>query len=157
MSTIDTVLSARIFAALRTSAVANAAGVAAGTWSDTTIPHVFKGSGPYIGGRNRGRLPFIEFWIESQPFAAEHFQGGTVITTVRIVAHVGGRDLETANDLADAMLAFGIAAIRSEAVDNYTAMGDDQIAALEAGPWGHMRQATMTFEHTFDRTIYEAQ
>lgn len=157
MSTIDTVLGTRIYAALRTAAVATAAGIAAGTWADTTISRVFKGNGPYLGARNRGRLPFMEFYLDAQPFTQEHPQGGTVVTTVKVVAHVGGRDLEAASDLAAAMLGFGMAAIRSEAVDNYTAMGDDQIGALEPGPWGHMRVASMTFEHTYDRTIYEAQ
>lgn len=155
MSSTGTVISTRVFAALRDAVVAAQAGIATLTWASTVTPRVFRGFTGYLAGRNRGRLPFMEFDIESQGFAHETLDGGTMVSTVRIRAHCGGRDPETAGNLLEGMLAAGLAAIRSEAADNYTALGDDQIGALEQGPWGHTREATLTIEHTFARSDYE--
>lgn len=156
MATIGTVISSRIFTALRSASVAAQAGVAEATWSSTATPRVFRGLGGYLNGRNRGRLPFVEFDVQAQGFNHEVYEGGTVISTVVVLAHCGGRDLETAGNLLEGILASGLAAIRSEATDNYTALGDDDIGPLEAGPWGHQRRATLTIEHTFARSDYEA-
>lgn len=155
MGTIGTVLSTRVFAALRSAGVATQAGVAEATWASTTVSRVFRGLCGYLGGRNRGRLPFVEFDIRSQGFDHETLEGGTVTSTIRLLAHCGGRDAETAGNLLEAILAAGLAAIRSEASDNYTALGNDQIDELEQGPWGHQRSASLTIEHTFARSDYE--
>lgn len=155
MSTAGTVLTARVFSGCRAAGVATQAGVLLATWSSTTVPRVFRGLAGYLGGRNRGRLPLIEFDIQTQRFAQETEQGGMLLSTVTLRCHVGGRDLETAGNLAEAILAAALAAIRSEAVDNYTAQGDDEIGPLQPGPLGHFRDATMRFEHTFARTSYE--
>ncbi len=156
MSTIGTVLSTRIYAALRDAAVAAQAGVAAGTWASTTVSHVFRDFTGYMLGRNRGRLPFIEFEISSEAFHQDTVEGGTVKTTVTLRAHVGGRDPEAASNMLEGILAAGMAKIRSEAVDNYTALGDDAMQPTVPGPWGLMREVAMEFEHTYDRGTYDS-
>lgn len=155
MSTAGTVLTARVFQGARVAAVAAQAGLAAGVWASTTVPHVFRGLAGYIGGRNRGRLPFIEFDIATQKFDQRTEIGGDLMTTLTMRCHVGGRDPETAGNLAEAILTAAINAIRVETVDNYTAIGSDSIGAVEQGPWGHFRDAQMQFDHTFSRTTYE--
>lgn len=155
MASTGTVISTRVFAALRDATVATQAGVAALTWSSTTTPRVFRGFTGYLAGRNRGRLPFMEFDLETQGFAHETLEGGTLTSSIRVRAHCGGRDQQAAGDLLEGMLAAGLVAIRSEVSDNYTALGSDQLGALEPGPWGHTREVTLTFEHTFARSDYE--
>lgn len=155
MSSTGTVISTRVFAALRDSTVAAQAGIAGATWSSTAVPRVFRGFTGYLAGRNRGRLPFMEFDLETQGFAHETLEGGTLTSSIRVRAHCGGRDPQAAGDMLEGMLAAGLAVIRSEATDNYTALGGDQISALDQGPWGHVREATLTIEHTFARSDYE--
>ena len=155
MSTVGSILSVRIFSALRAATVAAQAGVASVTWSSTSVPRVFRGNDGATGGRNRGRLPYVEFDIVSLPYASEHAQGGTVTAVVAIKAHAGGRDLETIGNLLEGILSAGLASIRSESTDNYCAFGSDEIGPLEPGPWGSMRTAKMDIEFTFDRTDYE--
>ena len=155
MSTTQSILAERIFAALRSAPVADQAGIATATWASTTIPRVFQGFSGYLAGRNRGRLPFIEFEFQSQGFAHETFEGGTVSTVVTLRAHCGGRDLETAGNLLNAMIASSLAELRSEAADNYTAFGSDQITVIQQGPWGHFIECQTNFEHTFARSDYE--
>ena len=150
-----TVLSERVFSAMRSPQVADAASVSSATWSSTTVPRVFSGIAGYLGGRNRGRLPFVEFSIASQDFAHATLEGGTVTSSVIIRAHCGGRDPETATNLLRAILTAGLAAVRDEAADNYTALGDDRLGDTELGPWGHMQDASLTVEHTFARDDYE--
>lgn len=147
-------ISGRIFAALRSEFVAESAGVLGATWNSVAIPRVFRGFTGYIKGRNRGRLPFLEFEVETQAFALDTLEGGTQSSSVRIRAHCGGADPEVASDLLAAILGAGLAAVRTEAVDNYTALGDDQISAVSPGPWGHMREAVSTFQHSYGRSDY---
>lgn len=155
MSNTGTVINERVFAALRASAVANEAGISSATWASATTPRVFNGLVGYLAGRSRGRLPFIEFSIDSQGFNQEHFQGGTVSSVLTIRAHCSGRDMQVASDLLRGILTAALSSIRDEAGDNYTAFGSDDMSAVQPGPWGHMQDATVTMEHTFDRTDYE--
>lgn len=155
MATSATVLYARVVAALRTNAVASAAGVGNGVWSSSSTPRVFQELQGYLGGRNRGRLPFIEFDIDSQNYNKDHFQGGTLTSLLRIRAHCGLRDVVAAGTLIDSILTSALAAVRSEAVDNYTALGDDQVSLLEYGVWGHYGDATMTIVQSYASNDYE--
>jgi hypothetical protein len=141
--------------AFQDPSVADAASIAPSAWAAASTPHVFRGFGGYLGGRNRGRLPFIEFDIQTQPFAQETPEGGTVTTAVRVVAHVGGRDLEAANDVLDNMLIAGLACLRSEAEDNYMAIGSEEVGQIEQGPWGHQMALTLSVEHSYGRDTYE--
>ena len=109
----------------------------------------------YLGGRNRGRLPFVEFDISSQSYNQEHFQGGTLISALRVRAHCGLRDVVAAGTLLDLMVTAAIASIRSELVDNYTAMGSDSTTDSGYGAWGHFQDATLTIEQSFARLDYE--
>ena len=154
-TTIGTVLSERVVSALRSSDVAAHAGVAAAAWASAATPRVFRGIAGFLGGRNRGRLPFIEFDISSIDYAHETREGGSATTTARIVAHAGGRDPETAGNLLEAILTAGLIALRDESVDNYTALGSDAISELTLGPWGHQRETQITVVHSYGRSDYE--
>ena len=154
-TTIGSVLSERIFSALRSSDVAAHAGVAAATWASTTTPRIFRGIAGFLGGRNRGRLPFVEFDISGIDYSHATLEGGAATTTARIVAHAGGRDPETAGNLLEAILTAGLIAIRDESADNYTALGSDAIGPLTLGPWGHQRETTITVVHSYGRSDYE--
>ncbi len=145
----------RLFTALRIAAVAAAAGVASGTWADTTVPRVFRGLAGFLGGRNRGRLPFVEFDIVGQGYEQESFDGGTMTQTVTVRVHLGSRDPEVASALANSILASCLAAIRSEGTDNLTAIGGDQINGMQPSPWGIQRDAVLTIEQSFGRASYE--
>lgn len=157
MSTTNTVLRTRVVTQCRIAAVATAAGVGAVAWADTVVPHVFGGMAGGIFGRNRGRLPFIEVATDSQPFTAESNVGGMVRTVIRLRVNVGGADHETAEAQANAILTAAIAAIRSVAADNYTALGDDVIERFKPGPTWHQQEAVLTVEHSFSRSDYEVQ
>ena len=153
-SSFQAVIAARVLANLRLPAVAAAAGVASGVWADTTATRVFRGLSGFLAGRNRGRLPFIEFDIETQQFTQDTIEGGTATSTVHLIAHCGGRDPAVASELLAAILSAGFAAIRLETTDNYTALGDDQIGATMQGPFGHQRDGTLTISHSFARSDY---
>lgn len=149
MATAGSVLANRIETALAAAAVYTQAGVA------SMSGRIFRGLGGYLGGRCRGRLPFIEYDIVSQAFNNDSRDGGQLAQRVTVRVHVGGRDLGTASALTEAVLAAALASIRSDASDNLTDMGDDAIGEIQPGPWGHQRDAEMTIMQTFDRDSYE--
>jgi hypothetical protein len=144
-------------AALQVASVASAAGVPALTWASVSAPHVFRGFGAYTGGRNRGRLPFIEYDIQSQPFNQETYEGGTVETVVRITVHAGGRDLESINTLLDEIIIASLASMRSQAVDTLMAIGSESVGAIEQSPWGHQMSADITVSNSYGRDTYERE
>lgn len=160
MSTSATVLRAQVIAAVRGSTV-SAAAVAAGAtgmtalvWGSTTIPHVFDGVREgFIGGRNRGRCPFVEVQVGPQRFDSTTIDGGSLLSDVLLTAHAAERDAET---LLNAILIAALAAIRSTPLYGYTAQGDDEIGVAERGPMGWKLQAKVTVMQSFDRTTYEA-
>lgn len=155
MTTPGSVLASRIYLACQAGAVANQAGVAPLTWASASAPRVFRGLGGYLSGRNRGRLPFIEFDISGQEFTQASPDGGELVSQVIVRAHCGGPSLEAAGDRLEGILLAALASIRSEAEDEYMALGDDRVGPLVPGPWGHQREATVTVSHSFNRTDYE--
>jgi hypothetical protein len=154
VKTHDSVVAERCWSALRSPQVADAAGVAAASWADAATPRIFRGLAGFLGGRNRGRLPFIEFDIVNQPFAQESVQGGTVALAITIRVHYGSRDHGAASDATQAILANALAALRSEDVDNLCAFGTDQIGPIQASPWGLARDAQATVELSYNRADY---
>ena len=140
----------RIGNALNTLPVATAAGLALVDW--ITPQHVFGGEvGNFIGGRNRGRLPFIQYKCDGWNFEQESRQGGTVRCIAHLVVHVGGRNPLAAGDLATAIMQAAIAAIGDESVDNFTAASRQlTISELKQGPWGHEMQGTMELEFSYN-------
>lgn len=140
--------------ACQTTPVATAAGMALGVWADPSAPHVFAGLAGYLGGRNRGRLPFVEVAVTGQDYAPVVSVGdGDLTQTLTLRCHVGGRTLAQAEDLSEAILAACLVAIRGLDLSFY---GGDRISGLDAGPWGHMREATLTVSQNFHRDTYEA-
>lgn len=140
----------RVAQALGDPTVAAAAGMTPSAWTNPT--HVFGGQvGSFIGGRNRGRLPFIQFRIDDWNFSQESRQGGTVTALVHLVVHVGGKDPYTAGDLATGIMQAAIAAISDESVDNFTSASRKvDIFALKQGAWGHEMTATMTVDLSYN-------
>ncbi len=157
MSTASSVLSGRIATALRAAAVAVQAGVDSAAWASLSAPRVFRGLGGYLGGRNRGRLPFMEYEIETQTFSPETERGGELSQHVRLRCHVGGADPGVAGELCEAILCEALASIRSETGDNLTALGGDAIEAPALGPWGTSRDASLVVIQSFERSDYEVQ
>jgi len=155
MSTTSSVLRDQIIDAIRMPQVASAAGIPIATWASTTTPRVFDGRVGYLGGRNRGRLPFVEVWVNNQGFLHTNMDGGTVMSEVLIRAHATGRDQNTAMDLLDEIVMTCMASIRSNPTYSYTAHGDDQLREATPGPFGWKQEAVVTVEHTYDRTTYE--
>ncbi len=157
MATASSVLATRVFAALRASTVATQAGVASGTWASTATnsSHIFRGLAGWLGGRCRGRLPFIEFDVESQAFNQLSLQGGTMTQAIRLRVHVGGLDPGATAETAAAILCAAFASIRSETVDNLTALGDENIEPAQFGPFGVMRDGVMMVNQSYERDSYE--
>jgi len=155
MASASSVLRTRIISACRATSVATQAGVSAGVWSSSTTPRVFSGIGGLLGGRNRGRLPFVEVEVQGGPFTLLAQEGGTMMSTAVIRVHVGGSDPGAAEDLTYAILSACLQSARSQAVDNLMVIGNDSIESLEQSPWGHQRDARIDVEHTYSRDSYE--
>lgn len=134
--------------AARDADVAVAAGVAATTWADASVPRVFAGLAGYLSGRNRGRLPFIEVSIESVDFGRIGPDGIAVSSQVRFRVHLGGRDLAAIERQTQEILSACLAAFRA---DHYADQGEDRMDALVQGPWGHQRDAIAIVEQTGER------
>lgn len=154
MSTIPSLIRADIVAACRDSTVATVAGLGAAAWADTVVPHVFDGLQGMMGGRNRGRLPFLEIACNDLNYDTHHTEGGVVETMVSIRCHVGSRDQVTAIDSTAAILMACLAKIRDRSTVTYLTDGTEQLQAIVAGPWGLMRECQLTIRHTFLRSNY---
>lgn len=153
MATTGTVIQRRIGAALNSAQVASQSGMTYAAW--TASPHVFYGFVGMLGGRNMGRLPFIEYDISTDSFHQDTVEGGTLTVKITLRVHVSGRDPATANNLAEALTLVALAAIRSESVDNYFAFGDDSMSQVKPGPWGWVRESSLTIQLTYARGNYE--
>ncbi|MBA3588845.1 hypothetical protein [Methylibium sp.] len=143
---------ARLADVLAGSGVAAAASIAPATWASATVPHVFDGDQMATGGRNRGRLPFVEYWIASQPFAPEGTEVGMVDTTIRLRVHVGGADRAAALATADAIAMAAFSAIRA---DDYFDLGDSSVDSTASQPLWHYLDATARVQHSYDPATHE--
>lgn len=154
MSTSGSELREEIIAAWRGATVATASGLAALVWGSTTIPHVFDGARRgFIGGRNRGRCPFVEIHLVGQRFPQTTADGGTMTSVVEAVIHAADRNAET---ILDAIAVAGLAAMRSTPDHGYTSQGGDDIGDVEPGPFGWRLRCRSTIEHSYDRDTFEA-
>lgn len=147
------VLRDAVHLALRAPGVATAAAVSAATWAaaEDAGGHVFPGDGRYLFGRNRGRLPFLEVWITAQNARQLSYDGGTLDSVVLVRAHVGGRDIEAAEELAHEIIAAAVRAVRYLPEDYYTWLGDEAVDQFRPGPWGHQLDVRMTVRQVFGR------
>lgn len=134
--------------------VAAAAGIAAATWASASVPHVFDGEGAGTGGRNRGRLPFVEFFVATQPFIPEGTEIGTVESRIRLRVHVGGASRTAAQTTADAILMACFAVIRE---DDYFALGEAEVSTFASQPLWHYLEATLSVQHTYDPATFEGE
>lgn len=138
-------------AACNSDAVATAAGFSPSAWTDSAAPHVFAGiARGFIGGRNRGRLPFVEVAVtadDGRPVVTE--QGGDLTQTLTIRCHAGGSQ-SSADSLTLAILSACMAATRAHS-SQLPELGPCAMGALQQGPWGHSRDATLTVVQTYYR------
>ncbi len=155
MSTSSSSLRESIIDSLRAEGVALQAMVDFDTWADSNIPRVFNGYAGFLGARNRGRCPFFEVMVSGQSFTNETSNGGTVKTTAKIKLHDTGRDIETVTNRMDATMLSGIASIRDNHTTLYTQLGDTEVGDVKPGPMGWMQEATLTFEHSYERDSHE--
>lgn len=157
MPTIPSLIRIDLVTACRDAAVATAAGVGASAWADTTVSHVFDALQGLMGGRNRGRLPFVEVAVADLNFDTHNTEGGTVETSATIRCHVGSKDQVTAMDQSAAILLTCLQKIRDTSSVTYLSDGDDNLGGLIAGPWGLMRDLKVSFRHTFNNSTYGVQ
>lgn len=128
--------------------------------SMTVPPHVFDGEATMIGGRNRGRLPFLEVFVKSQAFTRESPEGGTMSSTVTIRAHCAGRDQATALSLLSGLLAASLKALRNAAdsisgAPGYFTDGNESIGEPTKSPFAWFQDVALTVNHSYDRSTYE--
>lgn len=155
MATIPSIIRGDVVACCRDAAVATAAGVDLLAWQDETATRVFEGVQGFMGGRNRGRLPFLEVACNDLNFDGHTADGGTVETAVAIRCHVGTRDQTTAGDLMAQILLACITKIRDRSGGvTYLTDGTEQLGPTVAGPWGLQRELQFTVRHTFSRANY---
>ena len=157
MPTIPSLIRIDVVTACRDAAVATAAGIGASAWADTTVPHVFDAIQGYMGGRNRGRLPFLEVAVADMDFDTHNTEGGTVETTATIRCHVGSKDQVTAMDQSAAILLTCIQKIRDNTSVTYLSDGSETLDGIAAGPWGLMRDLRFSVRHTFNNSTYGVQ
>jgi hypothetical protein len=155
MSSASQVLREWIVDACRNEEVALWAGIDGDVWASTETPRVFVGQSGYIGARNRGRLPFLEVWLENTQHVNDTGLGGTILTTARIRMHDTGRDQETVSNRMLATLTACIAEVRANRSENYTELGDSSIEDIQPGPFGWSLDAKMDFQHSYDRADFE--
>lgn len=146
----------------RAANVAAVVSVATPIWSSTdeTIGHVFAGRRGYVGGRNRGRLPFIEvFKSGSQEFRAEARSeeelGGTVVTNWTIRVHHKGITPDVAELAIDSIIPEVLLNVRDTSTDNYMDLGDELVTEILSTPIGFYKDIAGSVEHTYERTTYE--
>lgn len=156
MALVTSLIRTDVITACRDPAVAAKAGVGSVAWADTVVTRVFAGTQGYMFGRNRGRLPFLEVACNEVDFSQHNVEGGVVATAVSIRCHVGAGDQTTADDLTGNILLTCLAKIRSRTTVTYLTDGEENLAALVAGPWGLMRDLTLTVRHVYDRANYGA-
>ena len=154
MATIQSLIRADVVAACRAPAVASAAGVAVALWADAATPRVFEGIQGFQGGRNRGRLPFLEVACGGMEMLERSAEGGVSQVTVTIRCHVGAKDQATAADRMASILLTCMAKIRDMSTVTYLADGDDTLSDMVAGPWGLMQDAVLTIRHNFSADNY---
>lgn len=138
-------------AACNTATVATAAGFSPEAWTDAEAPHVFSGiARGWIGGRNRGRLPFVEVAVTSDsgsPVVTE--QGGDLTQTLVIRCHAGGGLLD-ADSQTLCILSACLAETRASST-RLPELGPCRMGDLRHCPWGHVRDATLTVAQTYYR------
>lgn len=121
-----------------------------------TPPHVFEGDVGLAGGRNHGRLPFVEVWVE-QRFQQEAQEGGYLQSVARIRWHVGGSPTNTGTVLAalDSLMAVSIKDIRNmtdsvTGAPKYAFEGDTRISPPKVGPFGWQQDAEIDVGLEYD-------
>lgn len=133
---------------LRSERVAAAAGLEALDWVSPT--HVFRALGGWIGGRNRGRCPFVEYEIEKQEFAAGPVEGGALQHAVRVRVHLACASAEDAGDRSAAILEACKVALAERAGD-IACVGEASIDGLDLGPMGFQRDLTVIVYDAYSR------
>ena len=152
-----TKLRTEIIAAL--SASAELAGIA-GVSSMASPPRIFQGDVGLAGGRNHGRLPFVEVWVE-QRFTQEAQEGGFLQSVARIRWHVGGSPTNTDAVLAllDSLMAVSLKNIRNmtdsiTGAPKYAFEGDTRTATPKIGPFGWQQDAELDVGLEYDSSNF---
>lgn len=127
--------------------MATAAGIDALVWSADIDQggHVFDGEGGYIGSRNIGRLPFVEFFIQSATEDQQSYQGGVGEYAIIVRCHVGGIYQSDVDELAGEILFQSVRAIRNMAGDQGR-IGSSSYGQTALGPWGSQRDVVINIQ-----------
>jgi hypothetical protein len=79
---------------------------------------------------------------------------GDLEQTLVIRCHVGGSVIAEAEDLSELIVSACLVAVRNLG-SGLAAVGSDRVSGLQQGPWGHVREATLTVIQNFHRDTYE--
>jgi hypothetical protein len=137
-------------------ACAGAAGFLPSVWGSTTVPHVFSTPGSPIAHQNRGRLPFVVFIAKETPYDWDTQGGGEMVSNYVLQINVGGANQDLALFQAESLMATCMAAIRSEALSNYLAEGQQVVRPFTVGPLWHTMEVAFTIVHQFGLANFEA-
>lgn len=152
MATVANTLRDKVRTALIGETLADIAEIPTDEWAQSEADggHVFERGSGFIRGRNRGRIPFLEYEVDSHDFQQLSVGGGLVQSKVKISAHVGGNGGTEALTLASDLLSEAVAQIRAIA-NSYCPIGPEAWGSFKPGPWGHILDVTMSFTHTYGR------
>lgn len=153
MSTAHDLQRERILAAVRLTAVADAAGVSAPAWASASNPRVLVGDAAgYVAGLHRGRLPAVEVFQAGDEWRHLVVDGGAIETAWILRVHVADLAKGAAESRARSIACTALAAIRS---DPYLREGSESIGPLAPGPLGHTLEVRVGLVHSYDRATYE--
>ncbi len=152
MASQATYLIGIIKTALRTSAVATAAGADPTTWALTENlgGRVFYGTVGMINGLNRGRLPAVTFSVDSQSFHHEAVDGGGEVDhKIEVTALSCKFDWQLSMQQTSDILDAAYIAIRAISGDHCRFGEGQQMGEYVPNPLGGARTLTMTIRTAF--------
>jgi hypothetical protein len=142
---------------IRKPEIANVAGISDQKWASY---HVFDAaSSSFIGGKNRGRLPFVEVIRVDQPYDQKDAGGGWMDTEMQIVINVGDRfgngEESTVEELAHSIAENILQEVRNDHYFEKPAnTQQDKIGQLTGGPYGFQLILSMTIRHTYNKNNF---
>jgi len=150
MNLYDT-LNNKIATALKSPQVANVVSSTIPVSADWMNYHVFDGGRYYIGGMNRGRVPFVYFYRTNSNYdfdavSSNYDQGGQVTTYWTIEIITGKLKSEHTNESLGYDLAQKI--IKMIRADRNLCLGTETISEAINHPFGTMIKIELNIENT---------
>ncbi len=138
--------------AFRTIPVAFAAGINRDLWASEVAPRVYDDVRGYIGGRHRGRLPFVEIEQASEAYDQRASDLGMHPRQWAVLIHVGGLSETEAEQRARNMLGAALSALRAT---GKAWLGNSQGGTFTKDPLGYVLAATIGTRNTYDPATHD--